>query len=305
MQGCALDEIGLIGRRLKGLLSCLMFVNVVEFGMGGGAIAVMGFIWNLVGFMGAHKRHPRLLGAYFFTSILCFMFFFFLYFFAFATLSFGGEGPQDFSSSSSSSSSATASFTASASSHWIANGNNIPSFAYRKLFQAATDSSSSSSSSEVPPPSPDATSSGSQMIGTLDIVLVISLVVLVILFVYIKIMSLYLAYKMRKLILIQQMNYLPVNVEYVASQEENENAPLTHAVPAPMNENNGAYPFMQPNFIPAPYPFQMQGAPSVVPPPIMFGQHPIFYGYNPMNFPYPINQQPPQSQNQQPSDEKQ
>jgi len=278
-------EISLVGGRLKRLLSCLMVINVIEIGFGGSILSMLGFLWHLIGYIGAHKRNPRMLGAYFFASIAMVFFFIFLLFFSIAAMGYQDPNTSDDSSFASS---------LASSSEWVPTPHKFTA-AYRRLFQATSVSSESSTfSSDNPTPT------SSEEIDTgAGILLGILSLVLVFLVAYMKFYSLYLACRMRRMIL--DATVLPVAIDYQPNQEESETSPLATPVPV---ENHGAYPFMQPNsFMPAPYPFHMQGAPSVLPPPLMYGQQPVFYTYTPMNFPYPHQQQQQNPQNQ--PDEKQ
>jgi len=284
MKTSSVDEMTLLGFKLKRVLSCLMVVNVIEFFFGGGLYSFLGFVFHLIGYLGAHKRNHRLLATYFSASIAM------IFLFVLVAFTAASAGPYDDLSSSSSFSSSSEHIS---SVHPTAQH---LSLAYRRLFQASSVSSDESlSSSESTFPNPPASAEAEDL--QLFVVLALLTLVLFVLITFLKIYSLHMAYKMRKMILAANANVLPVAVEYQPNQqEEAETARLTTPVP----NDNSAYTFMQPNYMQVPYPLHMQGAPSVLPPPLMYGQQPVFYTYTPMNYPYPHQQNPTQ-----PSDQKQ
>jgi len=270
-----MDEMTLMGFKLKKMLSCLMIINVIEFFFGGGLYSLFGFLYHVIGYIGAHKRNARMLGVYFFGSISMIIFTVIAVFF------FTAAVPHDDGSMSMGSS-------VESSMESLPNAPPTPShptvqhlqYAYRRVMEL----SSSSSSSDAP----SNTTSDEAGVSMLMVLLAILALILFLLVAFLKIRSLQLAYRMRKALL--RAPALPVAMELQANQDERETAPL--ATPAPTE--NGAYPFMQPNYM-FPYPHNMQGAPSVMPPPLMYGQQPVYYTYSPMQFPYP-GQQIPQAQ---------
>jgi len=281
------DEVAIMGFRLKKVLSFLMVIDVFGVAFGSASILWQSFIWHLIGFIGAHKRNSRLLGFYVFISILNLILYIFL---ALMALTYG---PQYDSESSS--------FFSSSSSEGPASGQISAVRLVRSLFSlgdggAATGSSSSESSSEslssdsFPTPSPSTDASPALLIA-----LTIMIWALAFFIAYCKIYSIVLASRMRRTILTAAAA-APVDIESRANEDESETATLTTPAPVEVVYENGEYPvsaFMQPNFIPFPYPYNVQGTPSSIPPQLMYGQQPVYYTYAPM----PFNVQQPQNPN--------
>jgi len=277
---CNKDSLAVMGCKLKRMLSCLMVINVLDFIFGGGLYSLLGFSFHLIGFLGAHKRHTRMLATFFYGAISLIVFAVVVSFFALAA----GPAYVDDGSASSTSPATPTSSDASGAPHPTPEQF---SYAYRRLFDYSAKNTTYESSETA-----TVTTTG---FGAGLIFLSILELVLFFLIIFMKIYTLVLAHRMRKVL---NTPALPVAVEQQANtHDEHETARLTTPVPV----ENGAYPFMQPNFMPFPYHMNGQaGVPSVLPPPLMYGQQPVFYTYTPMNFPYPNQQQPTQT-----SDEKQ
>jgi len=155
---------------------------------------------------------------------------------------------------------------------------------------------SSSSSSDAPTPSilpyPVASdsmssTSSSDSYDASDVFVAGSIVFLVsIIILYCKIYSVVLAARLRRLLLATPL--LPVHVALpvdgvnsAADQSDSDSKPLLSEQPtqddASMYAHPGFYP-AQPQLF---YPPNIQGNPSMMPPPFMYGQHPVFYTFAP------------------------
>jgi len=101
------------------------------------------------------------------------------------------------------------------------------------------------------------------------IVLLVSVILL-----YCKILSVVLAYKMRKLLLAPTV--LPVSRPETEVQQN-----VAEPTYIPADFENNAPIFTQPGFAYQPM-FQQPGQSPMMPPPFMYGQHPVFYSYGPV-----------------------
>lgn len=286
------DQIGVTAVTLQKLLLFLMVLSLFTVFNGG----LFSFLLCLIGFIGAYKRSPGLLAAYVSISIvliaLCSVV-------AVSSILMVTSDDYVYEYSSDFSSSSTSSSDIKASDY---NGGNVYKFQKllsRKLYGAGSQSASESSDSVVSSTPNLPNGNSNSLYGdsysmeeddtTGFIFLLIVVMLLAFFLAYLKIYSLVLSWRLRKMILCTA-NTLPV------SEPQTHNFPATNTSCAEQEQPTGepvapfhpAPPMFAPGFAPYPY-----GMPFMAPPQfpgqqqfphhVMFGQQPVFYTYAPMN----------------------
>jgi len=287
------DQIGVTSVALQKILVFLLLLSLFTLFNGG----LLSFILCLIGFIGAYKRHTGLLRAYVTISVaLIIIAFVFALIASFSALS--SSDYEEYSSSSSGSEyysySNTAKFSAATKTlyrKWNPLPTPSPGPTPSTSSNAPSDEPTSSSFEAPPVPS---TSEYVEEDYTVFIFLAIAVMVLAFFVVYLKIFSLVLAYRLRKMILVaatlptttentQTHEFAPANTSCAVPQQESEEAP-------PMPPAN-PLPFTQftPGFAPYPYSYPYPMMPMMpnagnqqLPPHVMYGQQPIFYTYAPV-----------------------
>jgi preprotein translocase subunit SecG len=293
------DQIGVTSVSLQKILLFLMILSLFTIFNGG----FLSFLICLIGFIGAYRRSSGMLTAYFSISIIL------IVLCSIIAISSVFMVSNDEYYSSSSSSSSEGFFTANGAHGSMAR---LHKALTRKVATIGSESSVSESSS-VSSESSVGTGSGSTPIyvdssNSEDVnftsgMVFLFVVVLVLAFflAYIKIYSLVLAFRLRKMILAAAAaTALPTE-----APQTHEFAPANTSCAVPENEVPAPVaPFQQPpvftpGFAPYPYPYppmmmmppQMQGQqfqpfpgqqfPGQFPHHMMFGQQPVFYTYAP------------------------
>lgn len=285
------DQIGIVSVALQKVLIFLMVINAFSlFSLGG----VFGFFLCLIGFIGASRRRTCLLMAYFSISVFILVAGFLVGMYAIVGIAYypDYEGDYDYSSSSSTSSSYYIDYTPRTVKH-----------AVRRFFASSSSSSASASASSLSVASASASAStdifsadssmSSSWEGFSDSsIYMVSFLVLILAFflLYMKIFSVVLAYRLRKMIR-SATSVLPT--EY--REEARDNSCAEEQVPAeaegvemqmpPAMQMPNPY-FTQPGYMPyTPMPMpnmQFPGSPNMVPPPMMYGQYPVYYSFAPI-----------------------
>lgn len=302
------DAIGITSVTLQKILLFLMILSIFTLFNGG----LFSFFLCLVGFLGAYRRHTGMLSAYVVISVLIIVLCFFAAFAGMVMMSNGDYYDYDYSSEYIDSSSSFSSSDVSSSSDFGFSSSSLssssinperPRMMLHKLartissFVGAGSQSSESSSNEFFEESSESSSS----YGSFDYsysdddltgIIFMSVVVLVIGFfiAYLKVYSIVLAWRMRKLILTEKLSPLPTkdtNVHEFAPA--NTSCAVDVETPAaPVAPFQTAAPMFAPGFAPYPYgmpmmyPPHMQGQQFQNPHHMMFGQQPVFYTYAPV-----------------------
>jgi hypothetical protein len=275
------DQIGVTSVSLQKILVVLMILSLLSLFNGG----LFSFLICLIGFMGAYKRSPGLLRAYFSISIaLIIVAFVFAIVTTVGSLNHHDHG--EYSSDSTSSSSYTSNSKLTQAKVFV-----------RRLTSYESSSDSNPSNTSMDTPSSQYESFSDYAVVAL-VLLALAVVVLGFILIYLKIYSLVLAFRLRKMILLaastlpttnpttpteptQVHEFAPTNTSCAVPQE----APLLPP-PFPMQFQN---PYMfSPGFAPYPYPMPMvppqnMQAGQQFPHQVMFGQQPVFYTYAPMS----------------------
>jgi len=291
------DQIGIMSVALQKVLIFLMIVNMFSLFNAGGLLS---FFLCLIGFVGAVKRRPCLLMVYFTISVIIMVIAFLVGMYVIVGLAFYVQDDQTHYNYTSGSAGSISDSSASAASAI----HPAVEHAMRRLFSLASSSASSSSSSS----SSDSFASGSFSFGstttdvfytnsTAGFLLAFLFMILAFFLAYMKMFSLVLAWRLRKMILATPV--LPT--EYVAQPQDNscaENEESYEMPQQPMSMNMSPYPmpmpmpmsmsmpFNQPGYMPfAPIPMpNMQQFPQGgnVPPHMMYGQFPVYYSFAPI-----------------------
>jgi hypothetical protein len=281
------DLVGTTSVTLQKILIFLMLLSVFTLFNGG----LFSFLLCLLGFVGAYKKHTGLLRAYVTISVALMVIAF--VFALVATFSVVGNTDYEYYSSSSGEMSAYSKM------------DSIKSMV-RKYTGSSSSSSSSESSSSVdssssmtidPPMSASAESSSTSYYEedyTVFIFMAIVVMVLAFFVVYLKIYSLVLAHRLRKLILVSKES-LPTSTENTQVHEftpANTSCAVPETTPAPTSPvfpQHPPTPIFSPGFAPYPYhypypmmPMSPQMGGQGLPPHVMYGQQPVYYTYAPM-----------------------
>jgi len=279
-----LDEAGVVGLSLQKLLIFFMLLDAAWLVLGYSFFGpFMSFMFHFVVLMGIYRRR---------TSVLLIYAVFNMIFLALAAIAvlflIGGMmsvDPDNYGSSSSSEyvSTYTTEFKGGLKSlmgRSLFSSNSTTTYPVHSSSESSNGSSSYNSSS-------DDGSLYTDLLIVSAIAMLLSFIVL-----YLKIYSVVLACRMRRILLATPA--LPV-YSAVDDQPAGDNRPLlyNHEEAAAAASFDDANPlFTQPGFIPFQpqlfYP-NVQGAPSMGPPPFMYGQQPVFYTFAPMPQP-PANE---------------
>lgn len=303
------DVIGQVGVSLQKILLFFMILSAFTLFNGG----LLSFLICLVGFIGAVKRNPRLLATYYSVTIFFIILFFFLSLASMAT--YNNDVQYDeysyYSESSSYSSSSVAYASSSASASAAASSSSSqekpstpitapahPKHIWRGIMRAAgmgpqynpgPSNSTSSESFSYTDSSDYYYETDDVEWNTMNIFIAIVAIFIYFFMSYLKIKSLVLAYRMRKLIIFAAIlpEFFHEDCEAPKQEPEPTPAPVQPSnkcvddnddepsIPAPQQTY-----FAQPGFMPyAPVPMQYPGAPQMVPPPMMYGQYPVYYSF--------------------------
>jgi len=282
------DEAGVVGVTLQKLLIFFMMLDAVAWVLGMGFFgSLMSFLFHFAVFMGVYRRRTAVLLLYVVFNVIMFVLAAFLLLVVASSMMYV-ENDDSYDGSSSYSPNSHYNYTTSPHidyfrSFFVVHPNMHNNTASSS---ASADSSSSPSHSSA---SYDYLSSDSyeQYSGNIFLISLIALLLSVVLL-YCKILSVVLAHRMRKILLAAPV--LPVAQP---AQDANVNTDAGDTTPFLVRPEDGGHPFFtQPGFLPyhpmqAFYPGQGQ---AMMPPPFMYGQHPVFYSFAP--------------QQQTPSDEK-
>jgi len=257
-----LDEAGIVGISLQKLLIFFMFLDVTWLVLGYSFFGpFMSFLFHFVVLMGVYRRRTCVLLIYGVFNTVIFILAGVALLFLMGAVMTADNQPADYSSSSGAPQSV-----------------NYSAYLRRTLFSA----SSSESSSDSYGSSDNSEDVAEAVYLAAVIAMVISFIIL-----YCKIYSTVLAFRMRKLLLAADAApVLPTEQpKMMASDCDSDVQPLLSEEQAFEN----VHPlFAQPGFVPYPmpqfYPGNVQGS-AMMPPPFMYGQHPVFYTFAP--FPQP------------------
>jgi len=251
------------------------------------------FLLCLLGFVGAYKRNTGLLRAYFTISVaLIIIAFVFALVSSFSALN--GVQYEEYSTSSSASESYTNSNTPQGSTATKPSSDNHKMTDYTANWNETTPTYAASEGSSY------------QEDYTVFIFLAIVVMVLVFFVVYLKIYSLVLAHRLRKMILLaatslptelpQVHEFAHANTSCAVPETEASSVP-THTMPFQQP------PMFSPGFAPYPYPMMPMMSPNMgqqfphhampgqqFPHHVMFGQQPVFYSYAPVPQPTPSDE---------------
>lgn len=277
------DQIGIMSVALQKVLILLMIVNVFSlFNVGG----FLSFLLCIIGFLGAVKRKPCLLMIYYLVSVITMI----LGFMYVVGAIFYMQDQYYYVSGSESSSLSLSHSSASISESAFSPVPHSFKSAMRRLFSsessaAPSDPNQSSLSNWSSDSSVASDETSNYMFTFLWLVLGFFLL-------YMKIFSLVLANRLRKMIKAGPL--LPT---------EHTEEPRDESYPEDENTNNGEYAmqYAQPMPMPMPAPFFNQpgympftpipmpnmqqytpGSPAMVPPPMMYGQYPVYYSFAPI-----------------------
>lgn len=286
------DQIGITAVSLQKILIFLMILSLFTMFNGG----FFSFFLCLIGFIGAYRRSPGMLTAYVSISVvlivLCSVV---------AISSIFVVSTDDYVYDYSSSSSASA-----ATDYAPTNIRKIQNLVARKLSAIGSESSSSpsSESSESSDSISSSNSWGSASFYSEDddatfglIFLLIVVMIFAFFLAYIKVYSVVLAWRLRKMIRTaattlptevapQTHEFAPANTS--CAIPEPETAPVSPFQPAPVFAPGFApYPYGMPMMMPPQMQGQFQGQQfqGQFPHHVMFGQQPVFYTYAPMTRP--------------------
>jgi hypothetical protein len=286
------DLVGTTSVTLQKILIFLMLLSVFTLFNGG----LFSFLLCLLGFVGAYKKHTGLLRAYVTISVALMVIAF--VFALVATFSVVGNTDYEYYSSSSSENVHAYSKFGQIKS-MIRSMGSSSSAAPTDSSNAVNSSVESSSNDIIPPPAASDNFSSSYYEEDYTVFIFLAIVVMVLAFfvVYLKIYSLVLAHRLRKLILLSKESlptstentheFTPANTSCAVPNENETPAP----VPTSPMFAHPPTPSFTPGFAPYPYPYpyppmmpmmhpQMGG--QQMPHHVMYGQQPIFYTYAPM-----------------------
>lgn len=281
------DALGVTAVTLQKILLFLMILSLFTIFNGG----LFSFLLCLIGFIGAYKRRTGLLATYVTISVVLIVLCFFV---ALSSMfmATSDDYVYDYSSSSSSSNNEIVYSSQSQGSMY-----KLQRLFGRKLSSVvAAGSQSASSSSSSTESSESSESSNSWSYSSISSessysyeddevtgLIFLSIVVLVIGFflAYLKVYSLVLAWRLRKLILTAAA--LPITDTQVHEFPQANTSCAIDAPAAPAPAPAAPFsPYFAPGFAPYPYmpmPMPQQGQ---APHHVMFGQQPVFYTYAPM-----------------------
>jgi len=288
------DEAGVVGITLQKLLIFFMVLDVVALVIGMGFFGcLMSLLFHFAVFMGVYRRRTCVLLIYVVLNVIGFVLVAFLLLLVASSMMYV-DNNDSYESSSSMEGTAPAHRNYSAYSpqgvHTYLRSsflNNFHPTPHNNTHAASSSSSDSSSSSS------EGTNiwTSSDSYEYSDDIFLISLIALLftVVLLYCKILSVVLAHRMRKILLAGPT--LPT--AQPTTQEANVND-YNESDTTPFLQQQQEEPFFtQPGFLPY-HPMQPfypgQGPQAMMPPPFMYGQHPVFYTFAPMQ--------------QQPSDEK-
>lgn len=294
------DLVGTTSVTLQKILIFLMLLSVFTLFNGG----LFSFLLCLLGFVGAYKKHTGLLRAYVTISVALMVIAF--VFALVATFSVVGNSDYEYYSSSSSGDvhayskfGAIKSIIRSMGSSSAASDSSNSAPTYSSSNSVPADSTESSSSNDIiPPPAASDAFSSSYYEEDYTVFIFLAIVVMVLAFfvVYLKIYSLVLAHRLRKLILLSKESlptytentheFTPTNTSCAVPNENETPAP----VPTSPMFAHPPTPTFTPGFAPYPYPYPYPMMPMMppqmggqqMPHHVMYGQQPIFYTYAPM-----------------------
>lgn len=282
------DQIGITAVSLQKILIFLMILSLFTMFNGG----FFSFFLCLIGFIGAYRRSPGMLTAYVSISVVLIVLCSVVAISSIFVVS-TDDYVYEYSSSSSSSGSDFA----------PTNIRKFQNLVARKLSAIGSESSSSPSSSESSESDSISSSSNSWASTSLYseeddatfglIFLLIVVMIFAFFLAYIKVYSVVLAWRLRKMIRTaattlpttevapQTHEFAPANTS--CAIPEPETAPVSPFQPAPLFAPGFApYPYAMPMMMPPQMQGQFQGQ---FPHHVMFGQQPVFYTYAPMTRP--------------------
>jgi len=253
-----LDEAGVVGIALQKLLVFFMVIDAVSYFCGFYLFSpVTSFLFHLIVFVGAYKRRTAVLLIYVVYKIISLMLAFVAVFSIVSSVMCNEVVYESGSSSDAtipvpSPRNFRTVFDLAKANSTHPTHHNIPSFS----------SASSSSSSDA---------SGEQAMDQSVVLIGVMVFIIAVFVLYCKILSIVLAHRMRKLLLVPAV--LPTS-QPIEEKQQIETEPTF--IPADY-ENN--FPiFTQPGFA---YQPMVPGQSPMMPPPFMYGQHPVFYTYGP------------------------
>jgi len=278
------DQIGVTSVALQKILLFFMILSLLSLFNGG----LISYVLCAIGFLGAYKRHPGLLRTYYVVSIALIVAVFILSIVAVAYVANGQDSyynSGELLASSSSSSSSSSSDHPSANSTVYASTVRFSVFVVRRLAsydghktEGSEQASSSSSSSSFTFSSSDYYSPPSDGELALYIAIFICAMIFAFVLIYLKVYSLVLAFRVRKMILAAAANSLPTTT---VSEEKHEFRATNTSCAIP-ETTPGANPA-------SPYPAAAAAARGPMPPtatfmpfqPMMMQPPPAYYGYPP------------------------
>jgi len=269
-----LDEAGIVGVSLQKLLIFFMLIDSAWLVLGVSFFGpFMSLVFHAVVLMGVYKRRTCVLLIYTVFNIIIFLLTALALLFVVGAMMTMDQG--DISSSehqyNSSGDVKDSSFRS------------VSSMVRRSLFSVSPSSTESSSTESSGSSTNTYSSESSEVDGQVIFLVAIVAVLFSLVVLYCKILSTMLAYRMRKLLLANNQGlpvYKAVPTDDATSDAapEPESASFDSSYPA--FPHPGFVPFqssMQPGFYP-----NFQGAPhAMMPPPFMYGQHPVFYTFAP------------------------
>jgi len=255
------DEAGVVGISLQKIIIFFMVIDSIFFCLGGNLGSFLSFIYHAIVLMGVYRRRTCVLMLYVIFNVMIFAMTAFVIILAIVMITMT-------SSQIDTSSDQYTPSGNSQSTHY----NTVSSMVRRTWFTNSTASDASSSME-----SPSQVDADAQTIYIALLIVILASSVLV----YFKVLSTVLAHRMRK-ILLSANNGLPV---YTAVPTEPASDEKPHHEEDPAFDAAQQYPgfipyhpsMQQQGFYP-----NIQGAPhAMMPPPFMYGQHPVFYTFAP------------------------
>lgn len=292
------DQIGITAVTLQKILLFLMILSLFTIFNGG----FFSFLLCLIGFIGAYKRSPGLLTAYVSISVVLIVLCSVVAISSIFMVT-SDDNVYEYSSAAAASSSSEIKPDYTQGSVY-----RLQKIFARKLSAIGSESnsvgSSESSDSVVSsPPNPNGggytdSYSYEDDDATGMIFLLIVVMILAFFLAYLKIYSLVLSWRLRKMILTaatslptsesspQTHEFAPTNTSCAVPDNETHPAPVSPFHPAPVFAPGFApYPYSMPMMMPPQGQFQGQ-----FPHHVMFGQQPVFYTYAPMNQHNPVEE---------------
>jgi len=271
------DEAGAVGISLQKLIIFFMVLDATFFCLGGNLGSFMSFIYHAVVLMGVYRRRTCVLLIYTIFNVMVFTMTGFVIILVIGALAVAS--PMDYSSSDSS------------SGNYVTYSDSIASMVRVFVYPANNTSSDSSSSHSNVPEYSIEVSSGSDSLANSgnfydeQTMFVAALVVILfgMVILYFKVLSTVLAYRMRKILLSANQGiptYTPVPTDEAQSDAATQPEGPYSFDPATQQQHPGFFPY-HPSMYPGYFP-NIQGAPNtMMPPPFMYGQHPVFYTFAP------------------------